>query len=367
MRSAGWRRRTSARRGEMTSPRSLSVVIPVYNEGESVIATVDAAVAALERAPFDPVEIVIVDDGSESSTQKILGKLRAPMPLRVIRQENLGRFGARRTGVESARGEVILLLDTRVILEPDALVFVGAQIGESASECPAWNGHVEIDVEGNPYARFWRTVTAVAWRAYFNNPRTTRFGADEYDRYPKGTGCFVASRATLLQSMQDFQTHFGDLRDANDDTILLRPIAERQGINISPSFSCVYRSRTSFVPFLRHAYHRGTHFFDGFARSGTRYGPALGAFFPLSAGAVVVACRRPAAGMALAMVAPISAAAGAAVARRPRGDVVAFAALAPPFTIAFGAGIWRGAFLAARFRLVKARRDPRPQSPEASA
>ena len=330
--------------------RSLSVVIPVYNEPTAIAPTVEALDAALARATFDPVEIVVVDDGSDEPTRTALERLRTSVPLRIIRQENAGRFGARKTGVEAATGEFILLLDARVLLELDALAFVATEIAASPDEHPAWNAHVEIDVAGNPYARFWRTVTSIAWREYFDNPRTTRFGAADFDRFPKGTTCFVAARETLLASMRDFQTHFADMRDANDDTVLLRPIAERQGINISPSFACVYGSRSALGPFLRHAYHRGTVFFDGFARPGTRYGPALAAFFPLSAGAALLACRRPALGAAAAAASPLAAGVGATAARRPPGDVLAFAALAPPFTLAFGAGIWRGAYLAARNR-----------------
>jgi glycosyltransferase involved in cell wall biosynthesis len=333
---------------------SLSVVMPVYEEPVAVAGTLAAAVEALARSPFDDAEVVIVDDGSGTATQEALAALAAPVPLRVLRQENQGRFGARRTGIEAARGDLVLLLDARVQLEPDALAYVAGSVAEAGDgPLPAWNGHVEIDVDGNPYARFWRTVTDVAWRGYFDDPRPVRFGLDDYDRYPKGTGCFLAPRSALVAALHGFTTHFADLRDANDDTILLRPIAASQGINLAPGFACRYRSRTSLRPFLRHAHHRGKHFFDGFARRGTRYLYVVVAFFPASLALAVLALRRPRAGLALAAAAPAAAALGAVALRRPARDVAAFAALAPPFALAFGSGLWRGLYLAARHRLLE--------------
>jgi glycosyltransferase involved in cell wall biosynthesis len=330
----------------MAMPK-LSVVIPVYNEPVWIGRAVADLVQAVQSSPFQDTELVIVDDGSNEETRAALAALETPFPLRVVHQENQGRFGARRRGLAEASGDLVLLLDSRVSLHPDALRFVGERID---GHLPAWNGHVEIDTERNPYACFWNVVSHAAFREYLSDPRTTSFGVEEYDRYPKGTTCFLAPREALAAAVEEFSSYYTgeDARHVNDDTILLRSLVRRQRINISPGFACTYRSRTSLPAFLKHAFHRGTVFFDGFARRGTHYLPVVVAFFPVSAVSLALAVRHPRAALRVGRAAPLAAAAGAAALGRPRREVVSFAALAPPFAAVFGAGIWRGAWIAFR-------------------
>jgi glycosyltransferase involved in cell wall biosynthesis len=332
-----------------TTP-SLSVVIPVYNEAEWIGRSVGDLHAALRNSPWaGEAEIVIVDDGSDEATKRALAELASEARTRVLTQENRGRFAARQAGIEAARGDLVMLLDSRVSISPDALKFVASRLDDD--RLPVWNGHVEIDVERNPFARFWRTVTYAAWRDYLAEPRTTSFGLAEYDRYPKGTTCFVAPRGALIAALDRFDSRYADTRFANDDTVLIRSIAADQRINISPGFSCRYHSRDSLERFLRHSFHRGIVFFDGFARRGTRFFPVVVAFFPSSAGFAVLTFKRPRVALALAATVPLAAAAYAASLHRPGRDVIAFSLLAGPFAAAYSAGIWRGALLAAQARL----------------
>jgi hypothetical protein len=207
-----------------------------------------------------------------------------------------------------------------------------------------------MDVEGNPFARFWRTITYAAWHEYLANPRTTSFGLDEYDRFPKGTTCFLAPRDSLVRAMDQFESLYDDTRFSNDDTVLIRSIAAEQRINISPGFAATYISRDSLSSFLRHTVHRGTVFLDGFARPGTRFAGALRAFFPISLGFAMLAVLKPRLALRMAATGPVAAALGAIALRRPPRDVAAFSLLSGPFAIAYAVGIWRGALLRARTR-----------------
>jgi glycosyltransferase involved in cell wall biosynthesis len=321
--------------------------MPVYNEPEWIGRSVAAVSAAVRSSPFaNRAELVIVDDGSEEPTMRALAELPGDVPTRVLRQANQGRLAARRAGIEAAQNELVLLLDSRVLIAPEALRYVASRLGDDP--LAAWNGHVEIDVRANPFARFWRTVTYAAWRDYLREPRTTSFGLEEYDRYPKGTTCFLASRRALLDALAAFRTMYDDSRFSNDDTIMIRSIAARQRINISPQFACTYSSRDSLGSFVRHSFHRGTVFLDAFGRPGTRFFPVVALFFPASLGFLALALRRPALALSLLAAGPLAAAAGAALLRRPAPDVLAFSLLSGPFALAYSAGIWRGALMAAR-------------------
>lgn len=327
---------------------SLSVVVPVFNEAPHLGGTIAALVEAVESSGFE-AELVVIDDGStDESAEAARDALADRLPMTLVVQPNRGRLEARRAGIEAARSEWVLLLDGRVRVRRDSLSFVRARL--AAGEV-VWNGHVHVDSVGNPYGTFWNVVAEMAWRTYFDDPRTTSFGVEDFDLYPKGTGCFLAPRALLLEALGAFRSGYADPRNANDDTPLIRWIAERERIHLSPSFSCDYRPRTTFGSFVRHSFHRGVVFLDGHGRRESRFYVATTAFFPVSAGLALASIRRPAVLPAVALAVGASAGALAAISRRPAFETASFAALAPVYAAAHGAGMWRGLALLVRQRL----------------
>ena len=92
----------------------LSVIIPVYNEVES-IQTIIQRVQATKLAH----EIILVDDGSKDGTRDILGTLDGKNGLRVILHEkNKGKGAAVRTGMNAAQGDILLIQDADLEYDP---------------------------------------------------------------------------------------------------------------------------------------------------------------------------------------------------------------------------------------------------------
>jgi glycosyltransferase involved in cell wall biosynthesis len=325
----------------------ISVVIPLYNERDQIGATLKAVAAALSSAGLDG-EIVVVDDGSTDGSGDAVRAGENGLPLRVLRQPNSGRFAARKAGLEAAQGEYVLLLDSRVQLEPGALEFAAERLGQGDD---VWNGHVVIETDGNPYGRFWNVLTELVFAEYFANPRTTTFDAESFERFPKGTTCFLAPREALLNAFEAFSTRYEDPRNANDDTPIIRRLAEQAPIHISPHFSCRYQPRDSLRGFLKHAYHRGIVFLDGHGRRESAFFPLVVAFFPLSALALVASARRPVVVPVLGGAAVLAAGVVAAAKGRNRAETFSFGALAPVYAVAHGAGMWRGLALMLSNRL----------------
>jgi glycosyltransferase involved in cell wall biosynthesis len=311
----------------------------VRNEAAYVGTTIAEVVDAAARSPFEP-EVIVVDDGSNDDTSAIAAQAGA----HVIRQENRGRLEARRAGLAAADGDFVLFLDSRVSIERDALAFVA----ESLSLGEVWNGHAITETAGNPYGRFWDVVSAVAFARYLDAPETTSFGPDEFDAFPKGTTCFFAPRQLLVDAFQAVQTRYADPRYANDDTPLIRWIAGRRRIWISPRFACFYRPRRSLKGFVRHAFHRGIVFLDGHGRRDSRYLPVVLAFYPVSAALVLLAVWWPLSVLLVAALVAVLAALAAMRKRVPAAHVFSFALLAPVYAVAHGLGMWRALALRRR-------------------
>lgn len=313
---------------------SLTVVIPVFNEETHLGTTLDALATAVKRSGID-AELLLVDDGStDHSADVARERADGALALRVISQPNRGRFEARRAGLEAAHGDYVLFLDARVRLVPDALRFVRPRLAEA----PVWNGHVDVDAD-DAFGDFWRLLAELAWRDYFDDPRSTSYGLEDFDRYPKGTTCFLAPRAVLVKAFSQFRSSYADIKLANDDTPILRAVAAQQRIHLSPEFACVYAPRANVGSFFRHAVHRGTVFVDGHGTPESRFFPAVVAFFPLSAALLLRPRLVPVAlaGCGLAAVGY------GALAGRPRRDLRTLALVTPLYALGHGLGMWRGA------------------------
>jgi len=317
----------------------LSVIIPVRDEAAHLPATIHALRASLDGSGFD-AEVLVVDDGSsDGSADAARDSADGRIPLTVIRRGGDGRFEARRAGLEAASGELALLLDARVRLERDALRFLHDRVADGEM---VWNGHVHVEAE-SALGTFWGLLAELAWRDYFDNPRTTSFGEEDFDRFPKGTTCFVAPREVLLSAFSAFRTHYRDVRLANDDTPILRTVAASTRIGISPRFGCSYAPRTNLGRFLRHAIHRGTVFVDGHGTPNSRFFPAVVAFFPFSTALALAALRRPAIAPAALAGCGLAAAAYGLYAGRSRREITVLATVTPLYAVGHGLGMWRGA------------------------
>jgi len=94
------------------TPEALSVVVPVYNEEQSVGPLVDRTQEVLE-ALGRPYELIFVDDGSTDGTAARLREAAARVrALRVVRlRGNFGQTAALAAGFDQARGELIVTMD----------------------------------------------------------------------------------------------------------------------------------------------------------------------------------------------------------------------------------------------------------------
>lgn len=90
----------------------ISCVVPVYNEETVISEFIVALNKTLVNLSY-PYEIVIIDDGSHDDTSVIITQLSKQIPLRYIRfSRNFGKEKALSAGLDYARGEAVILLDS---------------------------------------------------------------------------------------------------------------------------------------------------------------------------------------------------------------------------------------------------------------
>lgn len=147
--------------------RAVSVVIPAYNEGESIVSTVQAMMALR----YPEFEVVVVDDGSTDDTAAVLietfSMVRAPLVvaeaiplvgqveetwisprggfnLVLVRKTHGGKADALNTGVNIARKELICMVDADSVLDPDALLHVARPFADDPERVVASGGVVRV-------------------------------------------------------------------------------------------------------------------------------------------------------------------------------------------------------------------------------
>jgi glycosyltransferase involved in cell wall biosynthesis len=108
----------------------LSVVVPLYNEEESVGPLVDAVRDALAAQPS--WELVLVDDGSRDSTAQVAGALAHADPRVVLLRlaRNYGQTQAMQAGFDRARGRIVVSMDGDLQNDPRDIPLVVAKLEE---------------------------------------------------------------------------------------------------------------------------------------------------------------------------------------------------------------------------------------------
>lgn len=96
----------------MSNP-TITIIIPCYNDFQYIEQSVQSAL----NQTYPNIEVIVVDDGSNAETKTVLKKIE-PKISQLITQENQGQSTARNIGIQAAKGEFILVLDSDDYFEP---------------------------------------------------------------------------------------------------------------------------------------------------------------------------------------------------------------------------------------------------------
>ncbi len=127
---------TFARAGQ---PPRISIVIPLYNEEESIPHLYDGLVAAIANYG-QPAEVIIVDDGSRDQSFALLKEIaQRDARFTIVRlRRNSGQTAAFAAGFDRARGEVVVTMDADLQNDPMDIPLLMAQIDAGYDIVSGW-------------------------------------------------------------------------------------------------------------------------------------------------------------------------------------------------------------------------------------
>jgi glycosyltransferase involved in cell wall biosynthesis len=119
----------------------LSIVVPVYNEEDSLRPLHQEISEAFRKVPGTSYEIILVDDGSHDASFDVIRELHAADPehVRGIRlRRNFGQTAAMAAGFDAASGDLIIPLDADLQNDPNDIPRLVAVIDEGYDVVSGW-------------------------------------------------------------------------------------------------------------------------------------------------------------------------------------------------------------------------------------
>jgi glycosyltransferase involved in cell wall biosynthesis len=117
----------------------LSVIVPVFNEEESIAPLVKSLMSVLGQTGRD-FEIIFVDDGStDRSAERLANAIAAHPEIRVIQfRYNAGQTAALMAGIDHASGNTIVTIDADLQNDPEDIPILLSKLDEGADVVSGW-------------------------------------------------------------------------------------------------------------------------------------------------------------------------------------------------------------------------------------
>ena len=187
------RRDRTAERDDAYEP-TITVVIPLYNEGRSIYDTI-ASIARLDY-PADKLSVIVVDDCSTDDSHAWAQKAAADLPnVRVIQNPyNMGKRKGINHAVRLATSEIIVSVDSDVIVYPTALRELVARF--TAPDIAAVGGRVHISNPNDNWLSKLQTIKYYFGQEHLKNLERS------LDSVMCLSGCLTAYRRHVLLELE---------------------------------------------------------------------------------------------------------------------------------------------------------------------
>lgn len=109
-----------------------SFIVPVYNRPQEIMELLES----MAHINFDrPFEIVIVEDGSEYTSEEVVSNFSDKLSISYYFKQNSGPGDSRNYGMKRAKGNYYIILDSDCLMPPDYLRTVDSFLSENFYHC----------------------------------------------------------------------------------------------------------------------------------------------------------------------------------------------------------------------------------------
>lgn len=170
----------------------VSVIIPMFNEEENVLKTLQDVKKVLE--PYHQFEIIAVDDGSSDDTLNLLKQSASENPeVKVLKHPtNMGMGKALITGFQKATGDVIITLDADLSYDPNYIPLLVWKLNEENADI----------VIGSQYMEGGKTEDIPFIRLFVSKMANRIVGYSMNEKISTVTGILRAYRKEVLDSIE---------------------------------------------------------------------------------------------------------------------------------------------------------------------
>ncbi len=109
-----------------------SFIVPVYNRPNEIKELLDSLLLQTYTKPY---EIVIVEDGSSISSQEVVKTFKDKLPITYLQKKNTGPGSSRNYGMQRAKGNYFIVLDSDCILPPHYLETASTSLEANYVDC----------------------------------------------------------------------------------------------------------------------------------------------------------------------------------------------------------------------------------------
>lgn len=203
----------------------ISVIVPMYNRENTIAKTLDSIYAS----DYKDFEVIIVDDGSTDSSVEIAKKYPCDKIIRL--SKNKGAGAARNVGAKSAEGDILLFIDSDVIIGRDTL----QKIAESKADA---------------------TVGTYSYKSVYKNPSSLYKSAFLYLSHRSIPRFWTGCGAIKKEIFKDFQ--FDESEKDNEDTELgMRLVKNGYRINVLKDVQVIHNHKYNLFSLMRNDVKKG--------------------------------------------------------------------------------------------------------------
>jgi len=145
----------------MEKDKKISIIVPAYNEAES-LEVLFAEIREFLKGITDSYEVIIINDGSTDGTQTAIEGLFEKFPDHIVgieQRRNFGKADGLKAGFEEARGEIIITMDADLQDDPKEIINFIKKLEEGYDLVSGWKQNRRDSFVKNKTSRIYNFFT----------------------------------------------------------------------------------------------------------------------------------------------------------------------------------------------------------------